>query len=160
MFIFLFQMRNPTQSTNLSSKPSSPDLQSVSSVHRRAPLPQKQHGQKMDSNYPAPRGKWKPYNHKIKKYGGIPYTAHEAQIPPPLFFDLLFIFVYMLILGQVRFAPQGQERGLVRASQGQIRSRARMGQNQRGVICALIAQHGRVQEIHLKIQNQVDLIYL
>ncbi len=37
-----------------------------------------------------------------KKGGGIPYTAHGAQIapPPPLIFDLVyFCFVFMLILG-------------------------------------------------------------
>ena len=46
---------------------------------------------------------------KYKITGGIPYTAHGAQItPPPLF---LLFFVFMLILGQVRFALQGSENG-------------------------------------------------
>ena len=34
--------------------------------------------------------------------GEIPYTAHGAQIPPPLIFDFCLFFVFMLILGYVR----------------------------------------------------------
>ena len=35
--------------------------------------------------------------------GGIPYTAHGAQlIPPPLYFDFCLFFLFMLILGWVR----------------------------------------------------------
>ena len=33
-------------------------------------------------------------------YGGIPYTAHGAEIPPPpLILDFCLFFVFILILG-------------------------------------------------------------
>ena len=35
----------------------------------------------------------------LLKKGGIPYTAHGAQIPPPLIFDSCLFFIFMLILG-------------------------------------------------------------
>ena len=39
----------------------------------------------------------------LKKNGGIPYTAHGAQITePPLILDFCIFFVFMLILGSVR----------------------------------------------------------
>ena len=64
--------------------------------------------------------------------GGIPYTAHGAQIPP-LIFDFCLFFVFMLILGYVKvmFAPQGLE----------LEEKKNKGD---GVICAPRAQHGRV----------------
>ncbi len=35
---------------------------------------------------------------RVRIFGGTPYTAHGAQITPPLFFILLFL-IFMLILG-------------------------------------------------------------
>ncbi len=42
--------------------------------------------------------KLKEFNRFIKQTGGIPYTAHGAQITP-LIFDFYLFFVFMLILG-------------------------------------------------------------
>ncbi len=48
--------------------------------------------------------------------GGIPSTAHGAQIIPlPLFFFLFYSFLGKV---RVRIATQGWERGLFRAPQG------------------------------------------
>ena len=51
--------------------------------------------------------------------GGIPYTAHGAQIPPLFLFLFLFLFYVRLGKVRVKLDPQGYERGLVRALQGQ-----------------------------------------
>ncbi len=38
----------------------------------------------------------------LRYIAGIPYTAHGAQIPPPLIFDFCLFIVLMPILGKVR----------------------------------------------------------
>ncbi len=87
---------------------------------------------------------------------GISYNAHGAQITPPplpLFLIIVYFYFYAYIrLGQVkvRFALQGQKRGLVRAPQDQSPSQGlELEKNEKTklreeVNCAPRTQQGRV----------------
>ncbi len=84
------------------------------------------------------------------------YTMEHT---PPLL--LFLIFVLFLCLFQVRFARQGQERGLVRAPQGQsppqcLESEEKKSKIMGGGIFAPRAQHERVPNIHI-ITNKISI---
>ncbi len=52
-------------------------------------------------------------------FGGIPFTAHGAKIPPPLILYYRFFLVFKLILGKVRLSSgQACPAGIERFSQG------------------------------------------
>ena len=74
------------------------------------------------------------------------YCLQSTNTPPPSYFQFLFLCLF-----KVRFAPQGSERGLVRAPQGQIPPQRLEFEEKnekskiRGEgICSPRAQHGRV----------------